>query len=98
MVKKGKFDTSFDDVLKSDLRKYIGKIKKIENGGALYPLVIDIVEKSLLDVALTETAGNQTEASHILGVNRNTLRRKIKDHKISLAKYSSNGHSKNGHK
>lgn len=46
----------------------------------VYDVVIKEVEKALIDVALTHTQGNQTKASELLGINRNTLRRKIKDH------------------
>jgi len=47
--------------------------------GKLYALVMGEVEKSLLKETLAMTDGNQRKASAILGINRNTLRKKITD-------------------
>jgi DNA-binding protein Fis len=44
--------------------------------GQLYALVMGEVEKVLLKETLTLTDGNQKKASEILGINRNTLRKK----------------------
>lgn len=44
---------------------------------ALYRMVIHAVEKPLLEIVLSETGGNQTAAANILGIDRNTLRKKI---------------------
>jgi Fis family transcriptional regulator len=45
---------------------------------AIYDMVISSVEKPLIEVVLTRVAGNQTLAAQLLGMNRNTLRKKIK--------------------
>jgi len=45
-------------------------------------MVIGLVEKSLIQIVMKETDGNQSDASRILGINRNTLRKKITDYKI----------------
>jgi Fis family transcriptional regulator len=50
--------------------------------GDLYQLVIGEVEKPLLRAVLTYTHGNQSEAAEILGINRGTLRKKLKDYKL----------------
>lgn len=50
---------------------------------AIYDMVIHCVEKPLLELILAEAQGNQTRASEILGLNRNTLRKKMKAHGIS---------------
>jgi Fis family transcriptional regulator len=50
--------------------------------GDLYELVIGEVEKPLLRAVLTYTRGNQSEAAEILGINRGTLRKKLKDYKL----------------
>ena len=39
-------------------------------------------ERPLLDVVLRQAQGNQSKAAEWLGINRNTLRRKLLDHKI----------------
>jgi Fis family transcriptional regulator len=50
--------------------------------GDLYELVIGEVEKPLFRAVLTYTKGNQSEAAEILGINRGTLRKKLKDYKL----------------
>jgi len=44
----------------------------------LYQMVISEVEQPLLRVVLKHTRGNQTRAAEILGINRGTLRKKLK--------------------
>ncbi len=44
----------------------------------LYDLIIKKVEKPLIQQILVRTGGNQLQAAQILGINRNTLRKKIK--------------------
>lgn len=51
--------------------------------GALYDLVINEVERPLLQIALREAANNQTRAAAILGLNRGTLRKKLKQHGLT---------------
>jgi len=51
-------------------------------GANLYELVVGLVEKPLLRAVLRETAGNQVKAAALLGINRNTLRKKLKEHGI----------------
>lgn len=48
------------------------------NGGELYKLSIMEMEKDLISSVLARTDGNQLKAAKILGINRNTLRSKIK--------------------
>ena len=43
----------------------------------LHALVVAEVEKPLLEAVLQRTAGNQLRAARILGINRNTLRKKL---------------------
>ena len=46
--------------------------------GRIYQLMIEAVEKSLIVNTLKLTFGNQIKAAKLLGINRNTLRSKIK--------------------
>ncbi len=48
----------------------------------LYQLVLGEVEKPLFRAVLSYTRGNQSEAAKILGINRGTLRKKLKTHKL----------------
>ena len=50
--------------------------------GEVKSLVIGEVEKPLFRAVLTYTNGNQSEAAEILGINRGTLRKKLKDYKL----------------
>jgi len=59
------------------LKGFMRNIKQFESFN-LYDMVIPEVEKSLIEMVLGETKGNQIRASKILGINRNTLRSKIK--------------------
>ncbi len=54
---------------------------KIENSN-LYEAVVSEVEKALFSIVLKETNGNQVRAAKMLGINRNTLNKKIKEYKI----------------
>ncbi|MGH7213902.1 MAG: sigma 54-interacting transcriptional regulator [Tepidisphaeraceae bacterium] len=47
--------------------------------GEIYGLVIDQVERALIDRALSKCAGVKTKAADFLGINRNTLNKKVKD-------------------
>lgn len=49
-----------------------------EKQGVLYDCIIDAIEKPLIEYALERTWGNQLKAAKILGINRNTIRSKIK--------------------
>jgi Fis family transcriptional regulator len=42
------------------------------------------VEKPMLETVLDKADGNQTIAAEMLGINRNTLRKKIQQHKIKV--------------
>lgn len=53
-----------------------------EKPGHIYTMVINSVEKPLIEIALQHTNGNQTQAAELLGINRNTLRQKMKQYQI----------------
>ncbi|MFZ2986353.1 Fis family transcriptional regulator [Ideonella sp.] len=49
---------------------------------SLHDMVIRTVEKPMLDVVMQQAEGNQSKAAEWLGINRNTLRRKLVEHKL----------------
>jgi DNA-binding protein Fis len=53
--------------------------------GTIHELVLSHVEKLLITVFLNECRGNQLQTAKILGINRNTLRKKIRDYNVSLS-------------
>lgn len=73
------------ELLEKKLTEFVKKTK-IGAGKNLYNLLIEEIEKPLISIALQETRGNQIQAAQLLGMNRNTLRKKIKDLKISIVK------------
>ena len=58
-----------------------------EKKGVLYKSVVESIEKPLIEQTLERTEGNQLKAARILGLNRNTLRAKIKRLEIHLEKW-----------
>jgi len=55
--------------------------------GDIYRSVIDSTERSLIEKALRRVGGNQIMAARLLGINRNTLRAKIKKLKIDKEQF-----------
>src|SRR4030067_2573774 len=76
---------SLKDYIEKRLHDFIKRFKSSEGSNLYYTLLREI-EKPLITMVLKETKGNQLEAAHILGLNRNTLRKKIKEINISLDK------------
>jgi len=59
----------------------------IEKKGILYKSVLEAVEKPLLEQTLERCEGNQLKAARILGINRNTMRTKIKKLGIDVSRW-----------
>jgi two-component system nitrogen regulation response regulator GlnG len=55
--------------------------------GKIYKAVIGDIEKSLIEKALECTSGNQIAAARLLGINRNTIRTKIKRLNIDINRF-----------
>jgi len=55
--------------------------------GVLYKAVLEEVEKPLIEYMLERTEGNQLKAAKILGINRNTIRTKIKRLNIDVGRW-----------
>ena len=58
----------------------------------LYDIVLEQVEKPLIELALLSRNGNQVKTAQLLGINRNTLKKKIDTYKIRIKKASSKDH------
>jgi Fis family transcriptional regulator len=53
-----------------------------ESPAALHDLVMRSAERPMLEFVLAHTDGNQTLAAQLLGINRNTLRRKLAEYDL----------------
>ena len=53
-----------------------------EKPAAIYEMVLRSVERPMFEAVLQRTGGNQTLAASMLGINRNTLRKKLIDYKL----------------
>ncbi len=82
------YSCSLEDFLRRKLQSYLSHINRVGNV-PLYEIVVSEVEKALLKLAIEETGGNQLRASKMLGLNRNTVRNKIKKYKLNLNESSS---------
>ncbi|HLD08579.1 MAG TPA: Fis family transcriptional regulator [Methylophilaceae bacterium] len=49
---------------------------------AVYEMLLSCMEKPLLEYVMNRAGGNQSKAAEILGINRNTLRKKLKQYHI----------------
>jgi len=72
-----------EDALVRRLRALMPSLELLGRG-SLYRAVLSYVEKLLLTVVLHECRGNQVKAASILGINRNTLRKKIHEFGLSF--------------
>ena len=70
---------SLSTAVERHLTKYfLAQGEKLPPPG-LYDRVLQEIERPLLSICLAATRGNQIRAAHLLGLNRNTLRKKIRD-------------------
>ena len=69
---------SFENFLEEKLADLVDRMGGLETGD-IYSLVIQRVEKPLITLVMKKTEGNQVRAANLLGINRNTLRKKIKE-------------------
>ena len=63
------------------MRKYFEQLDG-ENPTDIYNMVIKEVELPLLEIVMKQCDDNQSKASKILGINRGTLRTKLKEHNL----------------
>jgi two-component system nitrogen regulation response regulator GlnG len=74
-------DATLEDIIERKLLDCVRGLRSHASAN-LYDLMIGLVEKPLLRAVLRETGGNQVRAAQILGINRNTLRKKLTEHGI----------------
>jgi two-component system nitrogen regulation response regulator GlnG len=74
-------DATLEEIIERKLLDCVRGLRE-RSSANLYDLIVGLVEKPLLRAVLRETGGNQVRAAQILGINRNTLRKKLTEHGI----------------
>jgi Fis family transcriptional regulator len=70
---------NIQDVVRKSLDKYFKDLGE-QQPTNVYEMVVFTVEKPILEAVMTRAAGNQSLAADMLGINRNTLRKKLQQH------------------
>ena len=70
-----------EECVRDSLEMYFKDLRGVEPA-AMYEMILRVVEKPLLDVVMQHAEHNQSRAAEWLGINRNTLRRKLVEHKL----------------
>lgn len=70
---------SIQDVVKKSLEKYFKDLGE-QTPSNVYEMVVLTVEKPILEAVMQRADGNQSQAAEMLGINRNTLRKKLQQH------------------
>jgi two-component system, NtrC family, nitrogen regulation response regulator GlnG len=78
-------ELSLEGIVDVKLRGCFANMDKMESGD-VYTVVLEQVERPLIRFVLEKTRGNQVKAADILGINRNTLRKKIQELGIEVKK------------
>ncbi len=78
--------TSLSQSVESHLRQYFLMHDYQLPANGLYDRVLKEVERPLITQALQACRGNQLRAAELLGINRNTLRKKIRELEIPAAR------------
>jgi DNA-binding NtrC family response regulator len=74
---------SLGDFLSAKLKPLISRMN-LDRMEGLHPIIMGMVEAPLITMVLRKTGGNQSKTANILGINRNTLRKKIVEYRINI--------------
>ena len=70
-----------EECVRASLEGYFRDLRGTEPGG-MYDMLVKVVEKPLLETVMKQAGDNQSKAAEWLGLNRNTLRKKLLEHKL----------------
>ena len=73
--------TNLEECVRASLESYFKDLDGIAPDG-MYEMMVRVVEKPLLEVVMQHASHNQSRAAEWLGLNRNTLRKKLVEHKL----------------
>ena len=72
---------SIEESVRESLHSYFRDLGG-ETPDGMYDMVVRLVERPLLEVVMSHADNNQSRAAEWLGLNRNTLRKKLVEHKL----------------
>ena len=72
---------NIEECVRDNLQTYFKDLHGTEPE-RMYDMLITLVEKPLLEVVMQQADNNQSKAAEWLGLNRNTLRKKLVEHKL----------------
>ncbi|MBS0002273.1 MAG: Fis family transcriptional regulator [Thioalkalivibrio sp.] len=73
--------TRLSECVRHAMDEYFASLR-VEEAGEIYAMVMSEVERPLLACVLEHCRGNQTRAAELLGLNRATLRKKLRAHQL----------------
>ena len=74
-------DANIEDCVRQSLRRYFDDLDG-ETPVDMHEMLVRVVEKPLLEVVMQQAENNQSRAAEWLGLNRNTLRKKLVLHQL----------------
>ena len=72
---------TLEECVRLNLERYFTDLDGQTPSG-VHAMVMSAVERPVLQVVLERVGGNQSRAAEILGINRNTLRKKLEQHQL----------------
>ena len=70
-----------EECVRNSLTEYLNDLGESEPNG-MYNMLVNVVEKPLLEIVMQHAENNQSKAAQWLGLNRNTLRKKLLEHQL----------------
>jgi Fis family transcriptional regulator len=70
---------SIQEVVQKSLEDYFNDLGE-QTPSNIYNMMVQTVEKPVLAIVMQRASGNQSQAAEMLGINRNTLRKKLQQH------------------
>ena len=71
-----------EEAVRTSLEAYFKDLRGSEPDG-MHEMMVRTIEKPLLEVVMQQADSNQSKAAQWLGLNRNTLRKKLIEHKLN---------------
>jgi len=70
---------NIQEAISKNLEKYFRDLGE-QKASNIYEMVVIAVEKPMLEIVMHRADSNQSQAADMLGINRNTLRKKLQQH------------------